>query len=232
MLEQFESLAKSRRSVRHFTDQPVSRELLTRLLEIAHWAPSGYNLQPTHFLVVTEAATKERLCHACMDQAQIREAGAVVVFAGDRRVVESNFERVLAADREAGGIDERYEGLLRKVIPLAFGHGPAGFGWLWKATLLPLVRLARPIPSMPAIHKRYWLTKQVLLTAMNFMLAARAAGLGTVPMEGFDEGRVKRVLGIPRHWIVPLVIPVGYPAEQKLTKTRLPVEERIHWESW
>ncbi|MGV4989207.1 nitroreductase family protein, partial [Streptomyces sp. NRAIS3] len=36
----------SRRAVRGFTDQPVPREVLKRVLCAAAWAPSGSNLQP------------------------------------------------------------------------------------------------------------------------------------------------------------------------------------------
>lgn len=43
----------SRRSVRGFTDQPVSRDMLERVLNAAAWAPSGSNIQPWHLYVVT-----------------------------------------------------------------------------------------------------------------------------------------------------------------------------------
>ncbi len=43
-----------RRSVRKYTDQPVSRESLTRLLEAAMAAPSAHNRQPWEFLVITD----------------------------------------------------------------------------------------------------------------------------------------------------------------------------------
>lgn len=43
----------TRRSVRGFTDQPVSREVLRRVLSAAAWAPSGSNVQPWHIYVVT-----------------------------------------------------------------------------------------------------------------------------------------------------------------------------------
>jgi len=36
----------SRRAVRGFTDRPVPREVLERVLSAAAWAPSGSNLQP------------------------------------------------------------------------------------------------------------------------------------------------------------------------------------------
>jgi nitroreductase len=43
---------RSRRAVRAFTDEPVSREVLERVLSAAAWAPSGSNIQPWHVYVV------------------------------------------------------------------------------------------------------------------------------------------------------------------------------------
>jgi nitroreductase len=135
-------------------------------------------------------------------------------------------------DREAGAMSPEYEALLRRVVPLAFGRGPAGLGWLWKTTLLPLARLLRPIPDLPAVHRNFWLAKQVMLCAMNFMLLAEAAGLSTLPMEGFDERRVRKVLGIPRWHIVPVVIAVGYASGRMPQKTRVPLDQVLHREGW
>lgn len=42
----------TRRAVRGFTDEPVSRELLERVLSAAAWSPSGSNLQPWQIYVV------------------------------------------------------------------------------------------------------------------------------------------------------------------------------------
>jgi len=44
---------ESRRAVRGFTDEPVSCEVLERVLTAAGRAPSGSNLQPWHIYVVT-----------------------------------------------------------------------------------------------------------------------------------------------------------------------------------
>jgi nitroreductase len=228
-LDDFESLVKSRRSTRNFKPDPIPAELLNRLIDIAHWSPSGYNLQPTHFVLVTDPAVKTKLVPACMNQRQVAEAAAVVVITGDRRVAANHFEEVLAADKAIGAISENYERLLRRFVPLAFGHGPAGIGWLLKATVLGLVT---PMPSIPAVFQRFWLTKQTMLCAMTLMLAAHAAGLATLPMEGFDEHRVRRVLRIPRSQIVPVVIAIGYAAEGNLKKSRLPMERVVHRERW
>jgi nitroreductase len=228
----FEALARQRRSVRNFKPDPLPEGLLERLLDAARWAPSGYNLQPTHFYVVTNSAIKPDLRIACMDQRQITEAPATVVFLGDRRVASNNFEQMLRSEEEAGILHPKYRASLEKYVPLAFDTGPLGFGWLWKATLPSVRRLALPTPELPAIHRRFWLAKQVSLSAMVFMLAAAAAGAGTCPMEGFDENRLKRVLGIPAHMLVVMVVPVGYSADGELKRSRLPLEAILHRNKW
>lgn len=202
------------------------------MVEIAHWAPSGYNLQPTHFTLVTDADQRRDLCIACLNQRPVAEAPAVIVVSGDRDVVDRHFLRMIAAEQEAGSIKPAYEAMLRKVVPLAFNRGPLGLGLLWKATLLPIVRLFKPIPELPAVHPRFWLAKQTSLAAMNLMLAAEAAGLATLPMEGFDERRVRRVLGMPRSQVVTLVIPIGYPTDEARRKTRLPTAMVMHRDRW
>lgn len=206
--------------------------LIEKLLEAARWAPSGYNLQPVHFVVVTDATQKAALRRACMDQRQVEEAGAVVVFVGDRSVVKRHFDRVLQMDLEAGVVDESYVALMRKFVPLAFSTGPMGLGWLWKATLAPVMRWVMPIPTMPAVYRRAWLGKQACLSAMNFMLAAHAAGLASCPMEGFDTRRLGRVLNLPKGMEPMLVVPVGYADTAGMTKTRLPMSALVHREAW
>jgi nitroreductase len=49
----------SRRAVRGFTDEPVSREVLERVLSAAAWSPSGSNLQPWNTYVLTGALLSE-----------------------------------------------------------------------------------------------------------------------------------------------------------------------------
>ena len=50
----FLSNAKSRYSVRSYTDKKVEKEKLDKILEAAHIAPTAANLQPVHLLVVQE----------------------------------------------------------------------------------------------------------------------------------------------------------------------------------
>ncbi|MCE7875448.1 nitroreductase family protein [bacterium CPR1] len=50
-----------RRTVRHFSDRPVPREIIEQCLLAASSAPSGANRQPWHFVVVTDPATRKEL---------------------------------------------------------------------------------------------------------------------------------------------------------------------------
>ena len=50
-----------RRSIRNFTDAPVSRELLMSALRAASWAPSGLNNQPWRFAFIWSGECKEAL---------------------------------------------------------------------------------------------------------------------------------------------------------------------------
>jgi nitroreductase len=51
----------SRRSVRHFSDRAVDREIIVAAVRAAAAAPSGANLQPWHFVLVSNPATKRRI---------------------------------------------------------------------------------------------------------------------------------------------------------------------------
>jgi len=53
-----------RRTVRQFSDQPVPREIIEDCLRAAGTAPSGANMQPWHFVVVSDPAVKRRIREA------------------------------------------------------------------------------------------------------------------------------------------------------------------------
>jgi len=50
---------RERRSVRKFRPDPVPKETLEHVLELATWAPSGMNRQPWHFFVVRGEKAEE-----------------------------------------------------------------------------------------------------------------------------------------------------------------------------
>lgn len=68
---EFRSLIARRRSVRHFSTDPVPLDILRDCIATAACAPSGANKQPWTFVLVTDAAVKHRIREAA--EAEERE---------------------------------------------------------------------------------------------------------------------------------------------------------------
>jgi nitroreductase len=63
-LEEFYTDIDRRRTVRDFSDRPVPRDIIETALKAANTAPSGANLQPWHFAVVSGPDTKRKIREA------------------------------------------------------------------------------------------------------------------------------------------------------------------------
>src|SRR5688500_14043128 len=62
--EAFLACMKSRRSVRHFSDEAIPLDVVERGIECAAQAPSGATQQPSTFVLVTDKAIKARIREA------------------------------------------------------------------------------------------------------------------------------------------------------------------------
>ncbi len=54
-------IIKSRRSVRRYTDEPVTDEIIDKILEAARWAPTGENHQPWRLIVIRDPERRAKL---------------------------------------------------------------------------------------------------------------------------------------------------------------------------
>lgn len=52
---------QTRRTVRHFSDDPVPRDIIETCIKAAVTMPSGANLQPWHFVAVSDPAMKSKI---------------------------------------------------------------------------------------------------------------------------------------------------------------------------
>jgi 5,6-dimethylbenzimidazole synthase len=52
---------KGRRSCRNFRPEPVSQDIIGKILEAAIWAPSPLNTQPWEFIVITNEEVKKKI---------------------------------------------------------------------------------------------------------------------------------------------------------------------------
>ena len=76
----------NRKSVRAYTDEPVTDAQVETLLRAAMAAPSGMNVQPWRFVVVTDQAVKDALCADSFNK-MIGQAPVVVVVCGEPTVL-------------------------------------------------------------------------------------------------------------------------------------------------
>ena len=78
-MEYFETVANRRSCRRFIEDRDVGEDQVRKLLETAILAPSGGNLQPWHFRVIRNRATKEKLVPHAHKQKYIAQAPVVIV---------------------------------------------------------------------------------------------------------------------------------------------------------
>lgn len=64
----FRKQMQRRRTVRHFSDRPVPREVIEECLLTAGTAPNGANLQPWHFVVVSDPNIKQEIRDAAEEE--------------------------------------------------------------------------------------------------------------------------------------------------------------------
>jgi nitroreductase len=83
----------ARRSIRKYTDEPVSEEHITAMLEAAMSAPSGMNLKPWHFVVVSERERLDRLGATTKSWGMLKEAPLAVVVCGDPAISEKYWDQ-------------------------------------------------------------------------------------------------------------------------------------------
>ena len=87
------SVIHSRKSVRNYTGEPVSKEDLTMLVKAGMAAPSAVNKQPWVFIPVTDDATLSKLAQGLPYTKMIVKSRACIVVCGDMTKALSGVER-------------------------------------------------------------------------------------------------------------------------------------------
>lgn len=214
-LEAFRKVVRSRRSVRRFTRDPVPDPVIDDCLELAMLAPNSSNLQPWEFFVVRTPEVKTQLAEACLGQNAARTAPVLIVVVARTDTWRQHSRMALQQwpEEHLPGIVEKY---YSKIAPIHYNQGPFGLLGAAKKAAGLLVGMTRPVPRGPysTNEMKIWATKSTALAAENLMLALRAHGYDSCPMEGFDECRVRRLLKLPRKGLVTMVLAAGKRSEK------------------
>lgn len=213
--KEFEKVIRSRRSVRMFTGEAIPEEIVQKCLDMALLAPNSSNLQPWEFYRVVSKDKRNLLVQACLGQSAARTAAELIVCVARIKTWKRNARQNIESYECLAGSPKSVLAYYQKIVPLVYGQGPLGLFGLIKRPLFWLVGLFRPTPRAPVgkADMRIWAHKSTALACENLMLAFRAAGFDTCPMEGMDENRIRKILKLDFDAEVCMVISAGRRAE-------------------
>ena len=198
------------RAIRRFTAEPVSDEDLTTCLRAAQQAPSGGNVQPQQYVVVTDPDRRAAVARWYRSAFDRYEASLPDPTSFRSEEDEASWRRTRDASRHlADHLDEAPAIVLflQPIIPWTprDEQGEMDIGRL-DASVYPAVQ--------------------------NFCVAARSLGLGTAltTVIRIHTSEVLAELGVPEgRYEIAALVPVGVPAGNFGVARRKPADAVTHW---
>jgi nitroreductase len=206
---EFRKLVEARRSVRKFTTEKIPDSVVDDCLDLALMAPNSSNLQTWEFYRINTLDIKNKVAAACFAQPAATTASELIVCVA----VPTNWKKsskqmlevfkTLPFETPKSAI-QYYSKLVPFVYTMGFFNIFTPFKWLFNT----IGGLFTVVPRSPisSFGLETWAVKSCALACENLMLAFRAHGYDTCPMEGFDACKVKRAMNLSsKHKIVMIV---------------------------
>jgi nitroreductase len=201
------------RAIRRFTTDPVSDDDLVTCLRAAQQAPSGGNVQPQQYVVVTDAGKRDAVARWYRSAFDRYETSLPDPTSFRSPEDEASWRRTRDASRHLA--DHLAEApaivlFLQPIIPWTprDEQGEMDIGRL-DASVYPAVQ--------------------------NFCVAARSLGLGTAltTVIRIHTAEVLAELGVPEgRYEIAALVPVGVPAGSFGVARRKPADAVTHWNEW
>lgn len=207
----FYDVVTSRRSVRLFTDKAIPEAVLQDCLDIAMLAPNSSNLQPWEFYVIASEDKRKKVVEYCMSQNAARTANQLIVLVArtDNWLQHAKDNIKFYPVKPVPKAVKDYYG---KLIPISFARGHFNVLSPAKWTLTQAVRTVKGAmvePYYTEADVKTWAIANTMLAAQNLMLALRAYGFDSCPMGGFDEPKLKKLLGLNDQQHIAMVLAAG-----------------------
>ncbi len=211
----FYAAVESRRTVRDFLPDPVPQEVLDRALDAARLAPSSSNLQPWEFVIIRDPAIRRSAEAACLDQGPAKTAPVLIALVTHRDTWRRNRDEILRTFEGRRPLRPSQASYYKRIIPLIYTTGPFGILGPFKRAFSRVASLFKPTPNLMSREDiRIMAHKSTALAAATFMLALRAEGYDSCPMEGFDPWRAKALLDLPRGAELNMFLAVGQRSDK------------------
>lgn len=172
----------------------VSSEDLETLLEATRLSASSYGLQPYHIFVVENPEIRKQLQPASWNQSQITEASHLLVFANKENFGEELVDNYLENVMTTRNLEE---------------DAIKGYSEFMKSKLMDL----------SDDQKDTWTSNQVYLALGNLMTVAAELKIDTCPMEGFENEKYNKILGLDNNNLnSAVVLAIGYRSNDDETQ--------------
>ena len=229
--EAFTELVANRRSCRIYTEEKIPEEIMQKCLDLALLAPNSSNMQPWEFYWVRSPEKRELLNNYCLNQNTVKTAAEMIVVVARRDTWKRNCELMLKAFEEQN--EKAPDSALmyyKKIAPLAYRQGFFGWMGMIKRIAFSLMAIRKPMVRQPKsiADMRVWSHKTTALGCENLMLAFRAHGYDTCPIEGLDHRRIRKMLGLPYGKAeVCMAISVGKRADNGIYGPRIRFDRNL-----
>ena len=180
----FQSRMMTRRTVRHFSSEPIPEDLIDTTIAIAGTAPSGANQQPWRFVVVRDREVKRRIRVAAEEEERVFY---------ERRAPDEWLSALAPLGTDWN--KEFLEAAPCLIIVFRLDYS-----------------IARDVDGVERHIKHYYVSESVGI-ACGFLIAAlHVAGLATLTHTPSPMGFLSTILQRPKNEKPFLLIPVGFPA--------------------
>jgi coenzyme F420-0:L-glutamate ligase / coenzyme F420-1:gamma-L-glutamate ligase len=199
-LADFHRLAATRRSIRRFSNRPIDKPMLERLLQTAGWAPSAHNRQPWRFAVLRSGPAKHKMAVAMGEKLRADRTSD-----GDAAdVIERDVTRSYARITQA------------PVVVVACVS-------MCDMDVYPDER-RRTAERLMAVQSTAMAIQNLLLAAH---FEGVGASIMCAPL--FCADTVRDVLALPDDWQPQSLVLLGAKAGQAREKDRLPLSTYVRW---
>lgn len=175
-----------RYATKKMNGEKVSQDKITSILEAARLAPTSSGLQPFEMIVITNQSLKEKIKAVAFNQSQLTDCSHLIVFAAWSYYDISRMNQYF----------DFYE--KERDLPKGFSDGYKN-------------NVVKQLTSMSLERQFDHASRQVYIALGMALTEAGALEVDSIPMEGFINHEVDKLLNLEEKGLKSVVIlPVGY----------------------
>ena len=231
MWDTFKNINHFRRAIRKFGTTPIPEEDVREVLAEATLAPSSGNMHPYELHWVHDPDLKRQVAEACNGQKAAATAADLIVIVASPSIAKRTTKLWSTYLEHTSTLSEDSKVYHRKQLKTFQRVITVGSLALWSPFVFmsALIRPTLSLLPIGYIGSRQWDARSAIFAAQTILLAAAAKGIDSCPMEGFSASKIASTLKLPRGSVVPIVIALGYRADDARIEERWrrPIEDIV-----